>query len=103
MPNKMRGGVGTKSLGSPINKNSGTAGVYGRGGGPGFDNYKQDSGPDTIVTKTRETSLGTAKDQVNQMRRATSTDQGGRAKEATTTTMKTSKNTYRRAVSTKTK
>lgn len=98
MPNKMRRAVATKDLGSPISKTSGT-GVFGKGGGPGFENYKQDSGPDTIVTKTKETGLGSAKDQVNQMRRATDTDKGGRAKEATSSTMKTSKNTYRRAVS----
>lgn len=99
MSNKMRTAVRDTNgfAKSKLTKDSGTPGVYGRGGGPGFDNYLQDRGPDTIVTKTRETTMGTAKDTTNNLRRATRTDAGGRAKLATTTTMKTSKNKVRSA------
>lgn len=83
-------------VGSAPKKTDGT-GVFGKGGGPGFEQYAQDSGPDTIVTKTKETSFGTAKDQVNQMQRATTTSSNGRAKEATSSTINKSKNNYRRA------
>lgn len=73
-------------------------GVYGKGGGPGFENYPQSKGKDTVVTKTAETSLGTAKETVNQLRRsASNTRFGMEGKQATSTTMKTSKNNYRRS------
>jgi len=73
-------------------------GVYGKGGGPGFENYSQSKGADTIVTKTAETSMGTAKETVNQLRRsASNTRFGVEGKQATSTTMKTSKNNYRRS------
>lgn len=73
-------------------------GVYGKGGGPGFENYPQSKGKNTIVTKTAETGLGTAKDTVNQLRRsASNTRFGMQGKQATSTTMKTSKNKYRRS------
>jgi len=73
-------------------------GVYGKGGGPGFENYPQSKGANTIVTKTAETSLGTAKETVNQLRRsASNTRFGMEGKQATSTTMKTSKNNYRRS------
>lgn len=73
-------------------------GVYGKGGGPGFENYPQSKGKDTIVTKTAETGLGTAKDTVNQLRRsASNTRFGMEGRQATTSTIKTSKNNYRRS------
>ena len=73
-------------------------GVYGKGGGPGFENYPQSKGADNIVTKTAETSMGTAKETVNQLRRsASNTRFGVEGKQATSTTMKTSKNNYRRS------
>src|SRR5689334_13020142 len=73
-------------------------GVYGKGGGAGFENYQQSKGPDTIVTKTSETGLGTAKDTVNQLRRsATTTVFGQGGKQASSSTMKTTRNNMRRS------
>lgn len=95
--NKMRRARTSMSeVGSAPSKNDG-GGVQGKGGGPGFESYAQDSGPDTIPYKSKETSFGTAKDQVNQMQRATNSSPNGRAKEATSSTINKSKNNYRRA------
>ncbi|SRR6266852_854764 len=95
--NKMqRARTDASEIGSAPTKDSGS-GVFGRGGGPGFDEYSQDKGPDTIVAKTRETSFGTAKDQVNQLQRAVTGTSSGRAKQATTSTIKKDKNNYGRA------
>jgi hypothetical protein len=74
------------------------AGVYGKGGGPAFEQYQQDRGKDTIVTKTSETSFGTAKDTVNQLRRSTTTvPLGQMGKKATTSTIKRGPNKLRRS------
>lgn len=73
-------------------------GVYGKGGGAGFENYPQSRGKDTIVTKTRETSFGTAMESENKMRRsANDVKMGQGGKQASSSTMKTSKNNYRRS------
>lgn len=73
-------------------------GVYGKGGGPGFESYPQSAGSNTIVTKTAETGLGTAKTTVNELRRsASNTRFGVEGKQPSTSTMKTSKNKYRRS------
>lgn len=92
--NKMR-----RSRSSDVEFSMGTKeapGVYGKGGGAGFENYPQSKGKDTIVTKTMETSFGTANEKSNTMRRSTETIKMGQAgKKATSSTMKTSKNKYR--------
>lgn len=74
-----------------------SAGVFGKANIPGFDSYPETGSPNFPHTKTGETGIGTAKDTVNQLRRAT-TSPSGRAKTATGNTMKTSSNTYRRGV-----
>jgi hypothetical protein len=96
MKNKVRRARVMEEVAKVPSKNDGT-GVFGYGGGPGFDEYKQSRGPDTILNKTRETSFGTAKDNVNQLRRATTTSPNGRAKVPTTSTIKKTANNYRRA------
>lgn len=94
--NKMRRSRNSESEFSMSTKQS--AGVYGKGGGPAFEQYQQSAGKDTIVTKTGETSFGTAKDTVNQLRRSRNTvvmGQGG--KKATTSTVKKGPNNLRRS------
>lgn len=94
--NKMRRSRDDKSEFSMGTKEA--PGVYGKGGGAGFENYPQSKGPNTIVTKTSETSFGTAMESKNAMRRSANDvrlGQGG--KKATSSTMKTSKNNYRRS------
>lgn len=91
-----RARTGKSEAGSAPTKESGS-GVFGAGGGPGFMEYKQSRGKDTIVTKTMETGIGSAKDTVNQLSRATTTSPNGRAAQATSSTIKKTANTYRRA------
>lgn len=94
--NKMRR---SRNAGSEFSMGTKEApGVYGKGGGAGFENYPQSRGPNTIVTKTKETSFGTANEKSNTMRRSTDTVKMGQAgKQASSSTMKTSKNNYRRS------
>lgn len=93
--NKMRR---SRSEKSECPKGQQAPGVYGKGGGAGFENYPQSRGKDTIVTKTRETSFGTAMESSNKMRRSAQTEKMGQGgKQASSSTMKTSKNTYRRS------
>ncbi len=74
-------------------------GVYGRSSIPGFSNYPQTTGgQNSIATKTAETSMGTAKETTNQLRRsASNTRFGQEGKQPSTTTMKISKNKMRRS------
>lgn len=74
-------------------------GVYGKGGGPGFESYPQtQGGENNIPFKTAETTMGTAKTTTNQLRRSASNTRFGlEGKQATSTTMKTSKNKYRQS------
>src|SRR5574338_422332 len=74
-------------------------GVYGRSSIPGFSSYEQTKGGEnSIDLKFGETSMGTAKETTNQLRRSASNTRFGiEGKQPSTTTMKTSKNKYRRS------
>lgn len=100
MSNKMRDARGTsKPLGTVPTKNSGT-GIIGRNQAPGFSDYPQAMGKDTIPTKFAESGVGTAMKGPNKVRSAT-TRPNEQPKIPTTSTLKTSKNTVRSARSTK--
>lgn len=74
-------------------------GVYGRNQHPGFSSYPQtQGGENNIPIKFAETGIGTAKTTTNQLRRsASNTRFGQEGKQPSSTTMKTSKNKYRRS------
>lgn len=74
-------------------------GVYGTSPHPGFSSYPQTKGGENhIDLKFGETSMGTAKTTTNQLRRSASNTRFGlEGKQPSSTTMKTSKNKYRRS------